>query len=179
MKNESSKKYYDVLIEERAKLVNSRNRSIEQFDKGILTISTGALVLSITFVNNLVPEPIGGTIKFLIFSWFSFGTCVLITLTSFLTSHQAFSIAIDNLFSENQKKNNYSIATNILNMFSIGFLIAGIIFWAIFILGGNMSNKKNTGAKYKKGNISQKKPAGKKGLTPPSPPPHPPKKEKR
>ena len=124
----------DIYLQERSRLIELSNRSIEQFDKGILTISTGALALSITFVKNLIPNPINNTKIFLILTWIFLGSSMLITLFSFLLSHQAFIKAIKDLGVEKQKFNFFTLSTHIFNFLSAISLITGFTFWGIFIL---------------------------------------------
>jgi hypothetical protein len=123
----------DIYLQERARLIELCNRSIEQFDKGILTISTGALALSITFVKNLVPNPVDNTKIFLILTWIFLGSSMLITLLSFLLSHQAFIKAIKDLSVEKSKFNFFTLFTHIFNFLSAISLITGFTFWGIFM----------------------------------------------
>lgn len=133
-KDPNSTEDYNILIQERAKLIESGNKSIEQFDKGILTISTGVLALSITFIKELVPTPNPDTTVFLITSWLFWGASLLITLTSFLTSHKAFSIATKNLFKKDSINDNKFRGITIgLNISSIVTITLGFLFWAVFI----------------------------------------------
>ena len=124
----------DIYLQERSRLIELCNRSIEQFDKGILTIATGALALSITFVKNLVPNPINNTKILLVLTWVFLGSSMLITLLSFLLSHQAFIKAIKDLSVEKPKFNFFTLFTHIFNFLSAIILITGFAFWGIFIL---------------------------------------------
>lgn len=130
--NETSK--FQILLEERARLFESGSKSIEQFDKGILTISAGALALSITFIKSLIPTPKPESIIFLILTWLFFAISMLTTLISFLLSHKAFNIAIENLQEDDPKTNKFSIATGILNYLSASVLTGGFVFWGIFMV---------------------------------------------
>ena len=63
-----------------------KTRSIEAFDKGILTLSAGAIVLSVTFVKVIVVEFPTPYDLMLLFSWISFTLAVLVVLGSHLVS---------------------------------------------------------------------------------------------
>lgn len=130
--NKNIKEVNEIYLQERARLIECGNRSMEQFDKGVLTISSGSLALTITFVKDLVSSPVEGTIKFLVFTWILLGTSMLITLISFLLSHQAFIKAIKSLGKEEYNRNILTTFTHIFNFLSAGTLISGFVFWGIF-----------------------------------------------
>jgi len=48
---------YQTYLEERKILIDSERETAQQFDKAILTLAAGALALSITFINQIAPEP--------------------------------------------------------------------------------------------------------------------------
>ncbi len=61
----------------------------ENFDKYLLTFSSGALGLSLTFIKDIVPLKDAIWIASLIVSWVAFIFCILITLASFRISIRA------------------------------------------------------------------------------------------
>lgn len=63
--------------------------STDQFDRSLLTLSSGALALSLAFIKDLVPLKDAVGICWLYSSWISFALCILVTLGSFLISVQA------------------------------------------------------------------------------------------
>lgn len=62
----------------------------ENFDKYLLTFSSGALGLSLTFIKEVVPLEKAVWIPSLIASWIAFVLCILVTLISFRISLRAF-----------------------------------------------------------------------------------------
>ncbi len=63
--------------------------STDQFDRSLLTLSSGALALSLAFIKDLVPLKDAVGVYWLYSSWVSFAACILVTLGSFLISVQA------------------------------------------------------------------------------------------
>lgn len=100
------------------------------FDKAILTLASGAFVVSITFIKDIIPNIIPHTKYFLLFSWIAFGISIGVTLSSFLTSQHCCLKKIEKLNCSNE--NTIVILpedkwTEILNWTSFIFFIIGII----------------------------------------------------
>jgi hypothetical protein len=57
--------------------------STDSYDQSLLTLSSGALGLSIGFIKDIVPLEHATWLRLLYFSWVSFGLCILITVISF------------------------------------------------------------------------------------------------
>jgi hypothetical protein len=66
----------------------------ENFDKSMLTFSSGALALSLAFIKDVVPLAKAVWIGSLIASWIAFVICILITLLSFRFSIKALEDTI-------------------------------------------------------------------------------------
>ena len=144
MKNENLEnievkdKDYDLYIEERKILVDSLRESSRTFDKAILTLASGSFGITIAFLKDIVPNPFENTKWLLYFSWSFFAFSILVILVSFLTSQKACLKQIDNTYDiivkkSNYVKNNWGIATTILNYSSIIVLTTAYIFWVLFI----------------------------------------------
>lgn len=123
---------YQIYLEERKQLIAAERETAQQFDKAILTLAAGALALSITFINQIAPNPKPHSVYFLIGAWILFCSSILSTLISFLTSQAACrkqrDILDDKLSSrENNKSNKAASWTNRLNYFSIAFFILGVV----------------------------------------------------
>jgi len=137
-KPDVSNNEYQIYLDERKSLFNSKYESSRSFDRAILTLSAGALGLSITFIKQIAPCPKNDTHIFIILSWICFGLSILSTLISFLTSQKACERQIkilENSFvehSNNFKTNIYSKWTEGLNVTSIILFIAGVVFLLIF-----------------------------------------------
>ena len=110
----------------------------EQYDKTVITLSTGALSISFVFIKDIVKLDKIVFIDFLIAAWICWALSVSCVLISFYTSKQAMSKAIYD-FDENIEEHNKSnTATSILNFLSGTFFVLGLIFIIIFV-------KKNLG----------------------------------
>lgn len=136
-KNYQEKRYmgkpnYDVYLDERKILIQTNKETSQQFDKYILTLSAGALAISITFLENIVPNPDENTLIYLILGWLVFILSMLATLISFIISQKACDKQIDLLESPKDDKNNWSIWTQRLNILSIICFVGGAIFLSIF-----------------------------------------------
>jgi len=134
---------YKVYLEERKSLVDAEREGSRLFDKAILTLAAGAFGLSLTFIRQIVPNIISGTMFMLICAWVGFCISLLSTLISFLTSQFACSKQreileaeyFDNHSGYEKKaifKNKTAIWTKRLNILSIFTFIIGVIFLAIF-----------------------------------------------
>jgi len=189
---------YDVYLDERRALIEAEKSSSQQFDKAILTLAAGALAISLTFIQHIVPHPKNWTVYFLSFSWLTFIISILSTLCSFLTSQSACSrqreILEKEFFSSSENEdhmNTMAIWTKGLNWLSISSFILGVILLAVFsianitdVKGVNMAQKDKT-KKIDEGFVPAKVPKKpdleKKGYIPPPPPKKPdsgPKKDK-
>ena len=124
-------------FEERKTLIEMEVRSAESFDKAMITLSAGALGLSITFLHDIAPHP--RLIWLLWIAWGGFILSLLSTLLSFLLSQWACRRQRDILDSRSRNEpqateqpNRPAQATGILNWASIICFIAGVVFMAIF-----------------------------------------------
>ena len=141
--------------------------STEQFDKAILTLSTGGLGLSIVLLKLLIPLNSAGYIWLLMLSWICFASAIVLTVISFMTARAAIRdtrmYAYEYYMEDNDdyanKVSPYSRATYWLNLASgIVFVIAVIT--TIFFVGSNrpwesnMENQDNSNSsKVEKGYV--------------------------
>ncbi|MCL5022548.1 MAG: hypothetical protein M1497_04125 [Nitrospirae bacterium] len=128
---------YRVYLEERKQLITAERDTVQQFDRSILTLAAGALALSITFINQIAPEPKLSSICWLIAAWSLFCLSLLSTLISFLTSQAACRKQRDILDGEisgeeADRTNKAASWTNGLNYFSIAFFILGVVSLVVF-----------------------------------------------
>lgn len=72
------------------KYQDEASKSIQEFDRSILTLSSWALGLSLAFIKDVVPLDQSEHLNLLFVSWFLFGSAILLTLFSFVTSQRAF-----------------------------------------------------------------------------------------
>lgn len=81
---------YQTYIDERKILVEAEQKSSDEFDKGILTLSSGALGLSLVFLEKIAPSPAVETLPYLTLAWTFLILSVLSVLASFRTSVHAY-----------------------------------------------------------------------------------------
>jgi len=135
-------KLYEVYFEERKQLIDAEREGARSFDKAILTLAAGAFGLSIAFIEKIVPSPRAGSAEILVSAWALFGLSLLLTLVSFLTSQKACArqreILEENYFGQSRSakqmtlRNIWATCTNVLNIFSIGAFILGVVLLAVF-----------------------------------------------
>jgi len=119
-------------------LDNADTEQARSFDKSILTLATGALGITITFANKIVPEIKADTSYFIVITWIGLGLSVVFTLISFISSQYACKSEIAILENTFHNKNGgatniASLITSFLNWTSIICFIIGAIYWGIFL----------------------------------------------
>ena len=103
--------------------------SVTQFDKLLVYLSSGALVLSVGFIENIITLNKASCLYLLIFSWILFA----VSLFSMLFSHMySFKSIQQEMKVEGSGQNNNSII-NLLNNISIISLGVGVVALIIFI----------------------------------------------
>jgi len=137
LSNSAEEKERQEYTEERKLLINAELESAKSFDKAILTLSAGAIGLSITFIQQLAPTLQAE--KLLCVAWSGFILALLSTLSSFLLSQSALRKQREILDkdyegkqSTQELKNWQATITNWLNWLSIIFFIVGVIHLALF-----------------------------------------------
>lgn len=110
-----------LTAEERKSATDGYNKALESFEKSIITIAGGGLVLSTTFVHDMAPHPVPESASALMTGW----VCLILSLTlivaSMLTGHRALE-----LYLEENSRTDYTTATTILNISSAVFLVIGL-----------------------------------------------------
>lgn len=126
-------------VRERTLLVEMEQKSADQHDKAILTIASGGLALSVTFLKDIAPHPLSETWKYLGAAWVCFVVGILTILLSFQTSQSACRKQRDFLDDLYQKgtaseaeKNWWSSWTNWLNWGSYALVFFAIVFFTLF-----------------------------------------------
>lgn len=130
-------------------LVQSGFKVSEAYDKAVMTLSGGALGISMTFIHDLAPAPVAGTLLWLGLAWISFGTSVASILISKLTSQWALDRALeqfDNRKIDSQRPGQaYSVLTTVLNVVAGATFLLGVVALAWFAI----SNLSDVGNKSK------------------------------
>lgn len=114
--------------------------SHEQYDKAILTLSSGGLALSITLLKDLFPVEKVVLPGVLVWSWYLFGAAIISTLFSFLTSIRSthtqrdyfHKYYIEKNLEYKDKTNWWTVGTKWLNRISAVCFVAGVITTIIF-----------------------------------------------
>lgn len=132
--HEQHKMYLDY----RQGLVNSKFKVAEDFDKALLTLSGGALGISMAFIKDIVTRPEYKWI--LVISWACFGLAIIILLLGFHVCRKAYTQEIVSLDARqkeskktNSKKNAWSEATEVANILALIIFIIGLFLLATFI----------------------------------------------
>ncbi len=142
--------------------------SINQFDKNILFIASGALGVSFAFIKDIVPSLSTAVYKSLLFiSWYLFALVIFLSLLGHFLSMQAHSWAINNShldddpFNEEVKKKNRPIRILNISMIIANFMGALALIIFIHLNLSTMSKKnsspKSTGNTSKTGYIGDSK----------------------
>ncbi len=147
MEDEQQRKREGLYAETRKDLLARQLSNAEQFDRAVLTLSSGALGLSLAFIKDFVPVDKAQVPVLLVASWIFFGCAIVSTVSSFLVSQVAINIQLNYaeqyyLKREGQylaKKNIPAKITDALNVASgVLFVIAVgcTIIFVMFNLGG-------------------------------------------
>ena len=124
--------------DERRQLIDAENQVAGRFDKSVLTLSGGALALSLTFLKELAgpdPERTG-----LIYgAWLFLGLAIAFMLVSLLTSQRAYQRqrellnALQHGDDVSAESNSPAWWTQSLNLASIGAFLFGVALIAWFV----------------------------------------------
>ncbi len=129
MNKEKENKYEKEMTVWLKNVRKDRSYSAEQFDKLIVYLSGGALVLTVGFTKDIVKINENTNTILLITSWTLFVSSLLLMLLS----HKTSIIAMDcELNGKEKRSDNWDIVTEILNWTSTLSLFAGIITFIIF-----------------------------------------------
>jgi hypothetical protein len=113
-------------------LYKGYNYSSEQFDKAILFVSSGSLVLSTTFIEKIVPLNTSICKEWLLFSWILEAITIILFTVNHYISMIAFNKSIKNV-NESTVINLHAKAVTKINITSIVTLLGGLISLIIFI----------------------------------------------
>lgn len=132
--NALHKEAYDKGCEDLYKRQLSNN---ENFDRGILTLASGGLALTVTFVGNLKTVH---SIPLLVFCWLAFFVAIVSTIVSYLVSQHAIAVQLgllkkyhkDRDDSAQAARNHAAEMTEHLAKLSAGGFCIGVLFLLIF-----------------------------------------------
>lgn len=125
-------------LDERKILVNEEGEASRIYDKYLLTLSGGAFGLSITVVRYMIPHPVNTWI--LLISWILFVLAMICTLVSLHTAQAGMRRQMEILKHDYEGRVGNGLtanlpgrSTSILNLCSLIFFGAGVLFLAGFI----------------------------------------------
>jgi len=134
----------NVYRQHREFLLRGLYEQAKSFDKGILTLASGALALSLVFIQRIAPDPKPWTLYFLLQSWLCFAASIVSTLMSFLASQAAHRNRIrewDESYDAFPGKPNIverkiaGALTHWLNIASASLFLAGVVSLIVFAVG--------------------------------------------
>lgn len=131
----------ELYAETRKDLLTRQLSNSERFDGAILTLSTAALGISLTFVKEVVPVEKAQCLALLVISWWLFGLAIVSTMVSFLASqlgikrqlHYAEEYYLNNKEEFLTKENNPAKLTEALNYVSGLLFVAAVILTIVFV----------------------------------------------
>jgi len=131
MAKKSSDKKTKEIGEYSSALYKARYYAEEQYDKLIVYLASGALVLTVGFVKDIVNLDKISNFFTLYLSW----SCFIASLIIILISHRTSIFAMDcELNEETSKSDCWDVITNFLNWASMVALIIGIVSFIIFVI---------------------------------------------
>lgn len=181
--HQKEQKRFEDRMEEYRKLNETLHyQATQNYDKYLITLSAGALALSLTFLSTILKDTTLSYRWLLFIAWIGWGISICCILYSFWTSKHSHSITLDQIERgtiHNERVGGiFSVCTKILNETAgITFIIASISI--CFFIGLNMQTKGDIMAKEQKGSVPNpppKKPVHITNGSLPSKPPKPPKK---
>ncbi len=111
-------------------LYETRKYAGEQYDKLIVYLSSGALVLTVGFIENVVDLSKINDLFLLYSSWICFSTSLIVILIS----HRTSLLSIDLQIKKKEETSDFwNGMTNILNWLSMIALVIGIISFITFV----------------------------------------------
>lgn len=117
--------------DEREQLIKIRSYSEQTFDKQLVYLAGGGLVLTIGFIKEIIDLSTSTYNPLLYISWIGLCLCLLFNLLS----HKSSSRAIDEYLKDKHNKGDqWNSITSNMNTTSIVFLITGISTFILFIL---------------------------------------------
>lgn len=145
MANDAAAKFSE---EYEKQLLDALKGSHEQYDKAILTLSSGGLALSITLLKDVFPVDKIVLPGLLAASWYLFCAAIISTLFSFLTSIKAVNTQrdyfhkyiIEGILEYKDKRNWWTIGTKWLNRISAICFVSGVIA-TVYFADGNFKEK--------------------------------------
>jgi hypothetical protein len=137
-------KQADPMTDYRKWLIAAEQKSQEDFDKTVLSLSGGALGISFVFLKDVIgPQPLVLS-GFLLAAWLTWAFSTFSVLTSFYLSHLALRRAIaqvdDGTIHKQQPGGIFAFLTAVLNATGAVLFLVGVCCITVFA-GANLSTK--------------------------------------
>jgi hypothetical protein len=119
----------------RRHLYDALHAASRDYDQAILTLAAGTLGLSVTFLHDITPTPVGSTRLLVIGAWGSLGAALIAIVLSFLTSQWVLRRRIAAIDDKSQTPSPLGDrVTGILNGLAGLGLIAGLVLLGLYAL---------------------------------------------
>ncbi|UOM37042.1 hypothetical protein [Acuticoccus sp. I52.16.1] len=143
---DNSDEHLKTLIDHRVVLVNFQSEQYRTFDKSILTVSGGALALSIAFSDKFGGQnpQISG---WLLGAWAAFGIAIFISIASYLSASADLNKAIDEVDAEIRGEADELPSGNVFKNVTKGLNIAALLLFLIGV-GGPIQHARVVGGDY-------------------------------
>lgn len=119
-------------------LIQAQQKSVESYDKSLLTLSGGALAISFIFIEKIIGESPMEVPLILIFAWKCWVITIIGTLLSFYLSHIAMRKAIrqvdDEVIYQETPGGSYTFIISLLNAIDGILFNFGVILIMIFVI---------------------------------------------
>jgi len=123
------------------KYQDGAHAALEAFDKAILTLSAGALGLSLGFIKDVAPLSTAVGLWLLYWSWGFLGAAIFLTLFSFIASYQAFEqqkeVAFEYYINQTEHvrtQGRWALITRYVTYVAGGFFVAALLLTLIFAI---------------------------------------------
>lgn len=125
------------LVEYRAEIVRLHGESQKSYDKTIVTLSAGALGLSLAFVHDYFADAPIQARTLLLAAWGAWGCSLAVILLSHLTSVWALKATISQVDSgmifETSPGRGWSTVTTVLNILGGVLFLGGVVLLLLFV----------------------------------------------
>jgi hypothetical protein len=79
---------------ERKGLIEMYGKALESFDRAVLAVAGGGLAISVTFLHDVAPHPVGRSLLWLWIGWIGLALSLSSIIASMLTGHRALEDAL-------------------------------------------------------------------------------------
>lgn len=142
--------HIDTLLTQRKTLIDSQREAQRSLDNALITLSAGALGISLTFIHNISPQPV--LVLLLVIAWVLFGAAVFCVLYSFRSSAKALKyhqVTVDERYRallsheiprfeqlkmDRVSREKFARRTRRLNSIAIWAFSLGIILLGVFVV---------------------------------------------